>query len=368
MNAANNTATNTDTFVRTYGHETAHDYTQNESVADNAGSYAKSIFNILNILSFDNINSSGNATSKDWLGNQFSNVNTTSNLLANTMSAKNVNNRSNLTIYIEGTDLTGNRNEKESREHSLEMAGLASDTFNNDSTKKTGTIFWKGGNTKEDRTDTAYKIFEYVSNYEFAEGEPFNIVGHSHGGNVIKEFTNIYVLPQEITNFNNLTGANVGNMNYTDKAINYKTIDKAVLDGTPHRSDYNFNFNVMTPGEKPIAVSDKNDIITQDVLGGTDYKDRTQKQILNSIVIGKPDTSINPSKTMDGAINITIEQTENKAMIRMTPVDYINWFNTGNRPQQSVGPIDSHTGLNTPETWKNHIDPAIKNINNNSNK
>ena len=151
-------------------------------------------------------------------------------------------------------------------------------------------------------------------------------------------------------------------MNYTDKAVNYKTIDKAVLDGTPHRSDYNFNFNVMTPGEKPIAVSDRWDIITQDVLGGTDYKDGTQKQILNSIVIGKPDTSINPSKTMDGAINIKIEQTENKPIIRMTPVDYVNWFNTGNRPQQSVGPIDSHTGLNTPETWKNHIDPAIKNI------
>ena len=30
--------------------------------------------------------------------------------------------------------------------------------------------------------------------------------------------------------------------------------------------------------------------------------------------------------------------------------------------QKNTGIINSHTGLNTPETWKNYIDPAIKNI------
>ena len=100
LNAANNTATNTDTFVRTYGHETAHDYTQNESVANNAGSYAKGIFNTLNTLSFDSVNTSGNATSKDWLGNQFSNVNSANALANNTIKAGGVVNRSNDVIEV----------------------------------------------------------------------------------------------------------------------------------------------------------------------------------------------------------------------------------------------------------------------------
>ena len=90
-------------------------------------------------------------------------------------------------------------------------------------------------------------MINFLSNYEFAENEPLNIVGHSHAGNVIKEFSNIYALPQEITNFNNLTGANIGNMPYMPNLVNFKTIDNVVFSGTPHRSDYNFNFNVMTP-------------------------------------------------------------------------------------------------------------------------
>ena len=140
----------------------------------------------------------------------------------------------------------------------------------------------------------------------------------------------------KITNFNNLTGANVGNMNYTDKAINYKTIDKAVLDGTPHRSDYNFNFNVMTPGEKPIAVSDRWDTMVQDSLGGIDTS-------LKPYFIH---TTYNPSQKMDGATNIEINQ-----------------FPNGSRFPGDAQ-YNSHTGLNTPETWRNYIDPAIRNINN----
>ena len=245
----------------------------------------------------------------------------------------------NLTMYLEGTDLTGTRKEKESREHSLEMAELASDTFGNDPYKKVGTIFWEGENTKEGRTDAAYELFEYVSNYEFALDEPLNIVGHSHGGNIIKEFTNIYALPQEITNFNNLASVNIGNMTYMPKLVNYKTVDNALLNGTPHRNDYRFNMTVMTPGQTPIAVSDRKDIITQDIMGGIDYKNNSTINILNKLVIGIPTTFNNPSKIMDNAINIEIEQ-------------------------KDTGIIKSHIGLNTPETWKNYIDQAIKNTNN----
>ena len=252
----------------------------------------------------------------------------------------------NLTLYLEGTDLTGTRKEKESTKHSLEMAKLASNTLGNDPYKKVGTVFWKGENTKEGRTNAAYDLFSYVSNYEFAPDEPLNIIGHSHGGNVIKEFTNIYAFPQEITNFNNLTGANIGNMTYMPKLVNYKTVDNALLNGTPHRNDYRFNMTVMTPGQKPIAVSDRWDIITQDVFGGTDFMSNETYKIFNKATkIPKIDTITDPSKSMDGAINIEIKQVD--------------------KDGDSVGKIKSHTDLNTQNSWKEYIDPAVRNIINN---
>jgi hypothetical protein len=187
-----------------------------------------------------------------------------------------------------------------------------------------------------------------INNYNFEEGEPLNLVAHSHGGNVVKEFTNLYDFANEVMTFINATGINVGNQSYSDNTTNYKTIDNAVLLGTPHMEDYTFDMDTMTDGQKPIAVGDKNDIIIQNILGGTDFFD------FNGI----------PSKKMPNAINITIEQTEDRSIIRMSPSDLAIWGVTGARPQQSIGAFDSHTGLNTPKTWKSYIDPVIKNISN----
>ena len=135
-------------------------------------------------------------------------------------------------------------------------------------------------------------------------------------------------------------------MTYMPKLVNYKTVDNALLNGTPHRNDYRFNMTVMTPGQKPIAVSDRWDIITQDVFGGTDFMSNETYKIFNKATkIPKIDTITDPSKSMDGAINIEIKQVD--------------------KDGDSVGKIKSHTDLNTQNSWKEYIDPAVRNIINN---
>ncbi len=363
LNAANDTVTNTEKFVDTYGHESSHPFTKNENIANNSGSYAGGMYGLLNTVSGQTINTSGSATSQSWLNSQLGNTSSATKLLNNTIAANMVKNQSNLTIYIEGTNLPLKRGEKgyeKSKEHSLEMAKLAAETYG-DKSGNIDFVFWNGGNTQEDRTAAAYQLLNIINNYDFAEGEPLNIVAHSHGGNVIKQFTNIYDLPRLLTVFDEAAGTNIADQSYMPSLINYKTVDGAGLIGTPHVDGYKFNQNVMTDGKLPIAVNDRWDILTQDIMGGTNTP-----RIIDFIPLVYPTTFANPSKIMEGALNIQIEQLKDRSIFKMTttPIDFINWGITGNRPQQSIGIIKSHTGLNTPEGWKKYIDPAIRNINN----
>lgn len=59
----------------------------------------------------------------------------------------------------------------------------------------------------------------YVATYTFAEGEKLNIVAHSHGGNVVKEYT-----------WNS----------------NARRIDVLVTMGTPQRGDFSINMNLVS--------------------------------------------------------------------------------------------------------------------------
>ncbi len=88
------------------------------------------------------------------------------------------------------------------------------DTFN----EQPNYFSWNGGNNRESRANAAANLLNFINSPEvqmrLAAGEKLNIVAHSHGGNVVKEYTN-------------LEGST--------------KIDNLVTLGTPQRSDYNLN-------------------------------------------------------------------------------------------------------------------------------
>ncbi|WP_143428604.1 hemagglutinin repeat-containing protein, partial [Helicobacter sp. 13S00482-2] len=62
LNAFNDTATNTKTFIKTYTHENAHQFTHNDHIANNAGTYGNFSYHLSNFLGFSSINTKGRAT------------------------------------------------------------------------------------------------------------------------------------------------------------------------------------------------------------------------------------------------------------------------------------------------------------------
>ncbi len=50
---------------------------------------------------------------------------------------------------------------------------------------------WSGGNSPAARTEAAAGLKAMIDAHEFGEGESLNIVAHSHGGNVVKEYTQL---------------------------------------------------------------------------------------------------------------------------------------------------------------------------------
>jgi hypothetical protein len=91
---------------------------------------------------------------------------------------------------------------------------------------------WNGGNSKKARTEAARNLQELINNHEFKEGEQLNIVGFSHGGNVVKEVTTL-------------------NLN--------KPIDNLVFLATPHREDYKINEKAISEAGKIYNFYDTND-------------------------------------------------------------------------------------------------------------
>jgi hypothetical protein len=73
---------------------------------------------------------------------------------------------------------------------------------------------WSGSNSKHARAAAAQALKHLIDSHPFAAGEPLNVVTHSHGGNVVKAYTN-------------LRGA--------------RRIDRLVSLGAPQRADYRIN-------------------------------------------------------------------------------------------------------------------------------
>jgi RHS repeat-associated protein len=90
---------------------------------------------------------------------------------------------------------------------------------------------WSGGNSQAARSEGAAALFNAIEVNPLAYGETLNIVAHSHGGNLVKEFSNLDNAP---------------------------TIDNLVTLGTPQRSDYSINSSNV---ENHINVSAWNDAV-----------------------------------------------------------------------------------------------------------
>jgi RHS repeat-associated protein len=110
-----------------------------------------------------------------------------------------------LTVVVPGTDY--NTKDWSSTGNAKNFINNVGKTFN----ETPQILQWSGGNNLEARNEAALSLVNLVNNYSFAEGEKLNIVGHSHGGNVV------------------LTASQNPDM---------RQIDTLVTLGTPNRTNY----------------------------------------------------------------------------------------------------------------------------------
>jgi len=146
----------------------------------------------------------------------------------------------NLTMVITGTDKDQKRSS--SKDLDPEFKKDVEKTFD----EKLTDFEWTGGNTTEARYEAAVKLNGILKDYEFTPGEKFNLIGFSHGGNVLKEFTQIYE--------------------------GEKKIDNVIFLGTPHRSDYQLDLKDLSFYANRISVSDVRDgVQTRGYIDGSVY-------------------------------------------------------------------------------------------------
>jgi filamentous hemagglutinin len=178
-------------------------------------------------------------------------------------------------------------------------------------------------NTNESRVFQGKLLADAIKNYVLKPNEPINLVGHSHGGNVIKEATN-----------SDLGG---------------KKIDTVIFLGTPHRSDYQFAFGSVAKNAKLINLYDVNDGMQS--RGGLSM----DGELVTSFVKGIGsyiNGSTSSEKVISGFSNIQIEQT--------TKHEIWDW-KTGviNSYEIPFGPIQSHVNLDTASVWNQHVKPEL---------
>jgi hypothetical protein len=118
-------------------------------------------------------------------------------------------------------------------------------------------------NKRESRENAAVRLTEYVENYQFKDGEKLNVIGHSHGGNVLKDFTQMYE--------------------------GDKKIDNATFMGTPVRNDHVIDYNKFEDSSKIQNVYDSSDLVQR--LGGTDTPkvDTNKPNVLIDVTFGNVD-------------------------------------------------------------------------------
>ncbi len=174
-----------------------------------------------------------------------------------------------LTIFIHGTYSSP-------KDANKDFIKALSKTYNEkayqfDWSGKVGTSGGNGAdNKRKSRKNAALRLTKIVKNHKFKKNEKLNIVGHSHGGNVIKDFTQFYN----------------GN----------KKIDNVTFMGTPVRSDHSIDYSKFEDNAKIINVYDSSDIVQK--LGGFDNEGRSfavqtiKNNNLKNIKVETPNTGI----------------------------------------------------------------------------
>lgn len=201
----------------------------------------------------------------------------------------------NLTIFVHGTFSSPKDADKD-------FLNSVSNTHNEpvyqfDWSGKGGTAEGEGAeNSAQARAYAAWRLAQYIENYTFKEGEPLNIIAHSHGGNVFKDFTQFY----EGT----------------------KKIDTVVLMGTPVRDDHFIDYSKFDENAKIINVYD-----TSDVVQAIGSINGVKSYLLNKYTLGLASRVI-PNENIN---NIKIEVPNN------------NWYD---------GLIGDHVNMDSEAVWE----------------
>ena len=205
-----------------------------------------------------------------------------------------------LTIFIHGT----NSNPSQADPDFIQAVGetFKEEVVQFDWSGKDGEAGKEGDGAElspEARERAAERLKELIENYKFAPNEKLNIVGHSHGGNVIREFTEIY---------------------------SAKSIDNIYFLGTPNHEAHNLDYSKLN--NKPVNVYDRSDGV----------------QWIGSILGGK--TFDSRKLDNDKAINIRVDP-PNQFNINLLNVSLGTFFL--DQVKQEV--YDDHTNLDTKEVW-----------------
>ena len=165
-------------------------------------------------------------------------------------------------------------------------------------------------NTRQSRRQVGIDLYNRVSRHSFKDGEPLNIVAHSHGGNAVKEYTK-------------LDGA--------------RRIDVLVGLGTPHRSDHTMNPDMV---QRYINVWSSGDIVVPNA-GGEDGP--TWR-----IDLYDHAEYVTPHAENIGAHQVRVGTGD------ATSYEAVRHSRGGGLPGPS-GPY----GLNGPTTWRQHVAPLF---------
>jgi filamentous hemagglutinin len=148
-----------------------------------------------------------------------------------------------LTIFVHGTYSSPKDADKE-------FLDILSKTYHEpvyqfDWSGKDGTENGAGAdNSSFARLNAGFRLSEFVENYKFEEGETLNIIAHSHGGNVVKDFTQLYQ--------------------------GDKKIDNVIFLGTPVIKDYEIDYSKLGDNAVIRNVYDTSDIVQR--AGGSDFQ------------------------------------------------------------------------------------------------
>ncbi len=183
---------------------------------------------------------------------------------------------------------------------------------------------WSGGLSDTARTAGAKSLYNYIKAYSFKPGEKLNIIAHSHGGNVVKEYSQ-------------MKGA--------------RKMDTVVNFGAPQRSDYTMKEGMV---DRYINVYSQNDI--WQTKGGFTMVN-TQMDLLDgpSVQLNFKD-EIGPAGRIDNnAINI-----DASFITTQGRKDIFNPF-TGQQEVENytaASPV-GHSDLHSTGVWQQYVEPNL---------